>query len=115
MVISVGMPSKHSIKTAFTFWFLGAMRVIYDLNDSQYVINVQVKDNGEPRLTSSVSAQVRVDTFQADVHVFSLTLSLSRENYLRQEAEILSEIKAAISIKYPTAYVRRWCLHDRDR
>lgn len=89
------------------------MKARNNLNESQYVIKVISKDNGEPRLTSQ-SATVRIDTFQTDLHVISFVLSLTKNQFLGVEADFLSEVTSAIRLTYPLAYVRRWCLHEED-
>lgn len=92
---------------------LGEVKDRNNLNESQYVIKVNSQDNGEPRLTSQ-SATVRIDTFQADFHVMTFVLSLTKNQFLGVEADFLSEVTSAIRLTFPLAYVRRWCLHEQD-
>ncbi|XP_061195516.1 protocadherin Fat 4-like, partial [Saccostrea echinata] len=92
----------------------GEVRARYDLNSSQYIVRVNAQDNGKPRLTSSVSATVRIDTFQPEVNVVSFTLSLNKDQYLKQETDFLLEVTLSINSIYPTPYVRRWCLYDME-
>ncbi|XP_062587666.1 protocadherin Fat 4-like [Saccostrea cucullata] len=90
----------------------GEVRARNDLNSSQYIIRINAQDNGDPRLTSLVSATVRIDTFQPKVNVFTFTLLLNKDEYLKQEADFLLEVMLSIKSTYPTPYVRRWCLYD---
>ncbi|XP_061178908.1 protocadherin Fat 4-like [Saccostrea echinata] len=92
----------------------GQIRTNLNVNESQNVILVRANDLGTPKLTSSLSAKIRIDSFNASETIISFSLSMGLSTYLRKESEFLSLVKKTIGEFYATAYVRRWCIEDKS-
>ena len=106
---------RHMVSIFFSFLWLGVVRARHDLNSSQYVIKVNAQDNGKPRLTS-LSATIRIDTFRTVDQVVSFTLARTKNQFEQfMEADFLSEVTSTLRTVYPTAYIRRWCIHEGIR
>ncbi|XP_062596826.1 protocadherin Fat 4-like [Saccostrea cucullata] len=92
----------------------GEITTSLNVNETRNVILVRAYDLGTPKLTSSLSAKIRIDSFNASETIISFSLSMGLSTYLRKESEFLSLVKATIGEFYATAYVRRWCIEDKS-
>lgn len=84
-----------------------------NVNESRNVILVRAHDLGTPSLMTSLSAKIRIDSFNASETILLFTLAMKLSTYLRKEGELLALIKATLEEFYASAYVRRWCIEDK--
>ncbi|XP_022296513.2 protocadherin Fat 1-like isoform X2 [Crassostrea virginica] len=91
----------------------GQIKTNLNVNESINVILVRAHDLGTPRLMTSLSAKIRIDSFNASETILLFSLSMNLPTYLKREAEFLSLVKETIAEFYATAYVRRWCIEDK--
>lgn len=91
----------------------GQIRTNMNVNESRYVILVRAHDLGNPSLMTSLSAKIRIDSFNASETILLFTLAMKLSTYLRKEGEFLALVKATIEEFYASAYVRRWCIEDK--
>ena len=91
----------------------GQIKTNLNVNESINVILVRAHDLGTPRLMTSLSAKIRIDSFNASETILLFSLSMNLPTYLKREAEFLTLVKDTIAEFYATAYVRRWCIEDK--
>lgn len=80
---------------------------------TKYIINVISRDNGDPVLTSSDHATVRIDRFRPEDVVVTFYLDMILPTFYQKETNLLRQVEEALSVDFPTVYVRRWCIEDK--
>lgn len=93
---------------------IGVVKAMADLLHPKYIININGQDNGDPQLWSRDPALVRIDKFDPDRTVITFSLGLLLSDYLNKELDLLNQVEKALNKFYPTAYVRRWCIEEKD-
>ncbi|XP_077988357.1 cadherin-23-like [Glandiceps talaboti] len=67
-----------------------------------YTVSIRAIDDGEPRLTSDVSAEVRIDTFDPFTQLVDFYLSMTQEVFLAIKDEFIDELNKLLREDYPT-------------
>lgn len=93
---------------------IGVVKAMADLLHPEYIIKVNGRDNGDPQLWSRDPAFVRIDKFDPDRTVITFYLGLLLSDYLNKELDLLDQVEKALNEVYPTAYVRRWCIEEKE-
>lgn len=78
--------------------------------NTKYVLHANVSDNGWPKLTSNISAVIRVDSYVPEEVVITFYLDINKEEYMKKETIFLNLLTTVYKSKYPTSYVKRWCI-----
>ncbi|XP_061195482.1 cadherin-related tumor suppressor-like [Saccostrea echinata] len=89
---------------------LGKVKANGKLVDSKYVFKIMAHDNGNPFLTSSDPALVRVDRFDPNKVVITFHLGMTLASFYQMETNFLQQLEEALLVKYVTPYVKRWCV-----
>lgn len=109
------MLKSITLKLSRLFHFpLGVVTVKSDMLLSKYIIKINGRDNGDPFLFSKDPATVRIDRFDPDLSVIVFHLDMTLTDYFQKELDFLNRIEKALSKFYPNAYVRKWCIQEKD-
>lgn len=93
---------------------VGVVTVKSDMMLSKYIININGRDNGDPFLFSKNPATIRIDRFDPDLSIIVFHLDMTLTDYFQKELDFLSRVEKVLSMFYPNAYVRRWCIDEID-
>ncbi|XP_061179410.1 protocadherin Fat 1-like [Saccostrea echinata] len=110
--LNFGLDPKDT-SSPFSVSQLGVVNRKADLVQSKYIIHVMAHDNGDPVLMSSEQATIRVDRFDPDDVVVTFYFDLAFSSFLQKETNFLLQLEESLRFKYPTAYVRRWCIEEK--
>ncbi|XP_048738793.2 protocadherin Fat 4-like [Ostrea edulis] len=104
---------ENAVSLPFTVSQLGAVKARSEVLLTKYIINVISRDNGDPVLTSSDHATVRIDRFRPEDVVVTFYLDMILPTFYQKETNLLRQVEEALSVDFPTVYVRRWCIEDK--
>lgn len=102
------------IISSLSHFSVGVVTVKSDMILSKYIININGRDNGDPFLFSKSPATIRIDRFDPDLSIIVFHLDMTLTDYFQKELGFLSRVEKVLSMFYPNAYVRRWCIEEID-